>query len=199
MIRIRRPRYADVAATLALVVALGGTTAYAAQQLHVPKHAVGKSQLKRDSVTSAKIKNGKVKAQDLHPGAVGPGQLADGGVTNAKLAGGSVGTAKLQDGSVTGAKVANRSITLDDLVGADVVTSVSWSIAAGDCQSVPVTVPGARAGQAGFVTFTGALPMGDVAVGPLRVSGSGASFSACNLGQLAADATNLPVRVVTLG
>jgi hypothetical protein len=47
-----RVTYANVASTLALVVALGGTGAYAAG-------------LAKDSVTSAQIKNGAVKAVDL--------------------------------------------------------------------------------------------------------------------------------------
>jgi hypothetical protein len=54
-----RPRltYANVIATLALFLALGGG-AYAAVQL--PKNSVGAKQLKNNAVSSAKIKNGAV-------------------------------------------------------------------------------------------------------------------------------------------
>ncbi len=57
--------YASVAATLALVVALGGTS-YAA--ISIPKHSVGKFQLKKDAVVSSKVKNKSLKAQDFKKG-----------------------------------------------------------------------------------------------------------------------------------
>jgi hypothetical protein len=53
--RVFRPgRYANVASTLALVVALGGTS-YAAVAL--PKNSVGNKQLKTSAVTSSKVKD----------------------------------------------------------------------------------------------------------------------------------------------
>ncbi len=52
-----RLTYANVVATLALFLALGGG-AYAA--IHLPKNSVGTRQLKKKSVTTAKIRNGAV-------------------------------------------------------------------------------------------------------------------------------------------
>jgi hypothetical protein len=52
-----RPTYANVVATLALFIALGGA-AYAATQL--PRNSVGVKQLKKNAVTTPKIKNGAV-------------------------------------------------------------------------------------------------------------------------------------------
>ena len=66
---IRRPRYADVVATLALVLALGGT-AYATG-------TIGTSDLKDGAVTTAK----------LHYQAVTSGKIANGAVTLADLKG----------------------------------------------------------------------------------------------------------------
>jgi hypothetical protein len=60
-----RPRYADVAATLALMVALGGTS-YAVTAL--PRNSVGAKQLKPDSVTSSKVLNGSLLAKDFAKG-----------------------------------------------------------------------------------------------------------------------------------
>lgn len=57
--------YADVASTLALVVALSGG-AYAVTQL--PSKSVGTEQLKNGSVTSKKVRNGSLKAKDLRAG-----------------------------------------------------------------------------------------------------------------------------------
>jgi hypothetical protein len=65
-----RPRltYANVTATLALIIAVGGASAFAATQL--AKNSVGTKQLKKNAVTTAKIKKeaitgAKVKAQTL--------------------------------------------------------------------------------------------------------------------------------------
>jgi hypothetical protein len=68
----RHLSYANVIATLALFVALGGST-YAA--LHLKKNSVGAKQLKKHSVTNVK--------------------LADGAVNSAKIADGSVGTSDI--------------------------------------------------------------------------------------------------------
>ena len=113
----RRPRYADVVGTLALVVALGGT-AYAAQEL--PRNSVGTPQLQKDAVTAAKIEARAVRAAELAPDSVGSGKIKDsavrsaalaaGAVTASRLADGVVGTSKLADVSVTGAKLANGSV-----------------------------------------------------------------------------------------
>jgi hypothetical protein len=72
-----RLTYANVIATLAMFLALGGATAFAASQLG--KNSVGSKQLKKNSVTAAKIKNGAVtqakiatSAQTAMMGARGP-------------------------------------------------------------------------------------------------------------------------------
>ncbi len=63
-----RPRltYANVVASLALFLALGGA-AYAATQL--PKNSVGSTQIRNGSVTSADVKNDSLTAGDLKAGA----------------------------------------------------------------------------------------------------------------------------------
>src|SRR5689334_15108709 len=80
---VRRARerltYANVVATLALFVALGGG-AYAAGV--IPRNSVGPRQLRRNSVTSAKIKNGAVTTNKLKDGAVTGSKLAPGAVGN---------------------------------------------------------------------------------------------------------------------
>jgi hypothetical protein len=61
----RSGRYANVASTLALVVALGGTS-YAAVAL--PKNSVGTKQLKADAVTSGKVKDRTLLSEDFKAG-----------------------------------------------------------------------------------------------------------------------------------
>jgi hypothetical protein len=66
----RRPRYADVTATVALVVALGGTS-YAVTAL--PRNSVGTAQLKAHSVTKAKLAAGLgVRGREGLAGPPGP-------------------------------------------------------------------------------------------------------------------------------
>lgn len=58
----RRLNYANVTATIALFVALGGS-AYAATQL--PKNSVGSKQLKKGAVTTVKVKDGAITGQKI--------------------------------------------------------------------------------------------------------------------------------------
>ena len=64
---MRRPKlsYANVMSTIAVFIALGGTS-YA-----VARNSIGTAQLKSNAVTSAKIKNGTVATGDLAPSARG--------------------------------------------------------------------------------------------------------------------------------
>src|SRR5436190_23414259 len=84
---LRRPRYADVAATLALFLALGGT-AYAAA-------TIGTSDIQNGAVTTPKIAAEAVSNAKIEPGAVSTGKLVDGSVRTTKLAGGAVTHTKL--------------------------------------------------------------------------------------------------------
>jgi len=61
-VRVPELTYANVTASLALFIALGGTS-YAVTQL--PRHSVGNRQLKPNAVTSSKIRNGAVSSADL--------------------------------------------------------------------------------------------------------------------------------------
>ena len=83
---IRRPRlsYANVAATIALVLAVGGGTVYAAAQLskndvrsrNLAPGAVKTSDLGKNAVTSPKIRNRTVKAGDIAAGVI-PADVPD--------------------------------------------------------------------------------------------------------------------------
>ena len=89
----KRITYANVMATVAVFLALGGTS-YAVTKL--PKNSVGTAQLKADAVTSLKIKNGSLVAKDF-----GRNQIPKGPIGPAGPAGpvGAAGPA----GPITGA------------------------------------------------------------------------------------------------
>ena len=75
--RIRsRVTYANVIATLALFMALGGG-AYAASK--VPNNSVGTKQLEKNAVNSAKVKNGSLLKGDFKAGQLPLGQKGDKG------------------------------------------------------------------------------------------------------------------------
>jgi hypothetical protein len=117
-----RLSYANVMATLAVFIGLGGG-AYAALSLpagsvnskaiaknavrakQIAKRAVRKKELARNAVRSRKIKDGRVKSFDLATASVTSAKLADDSVSAPKLAAGAVTTPKLADESVTPPKL----------------------------------------------------------------------------------------------
>lgn len=84
----KRLTYANVMASIAVFLVLGGATAIAADQLG--KNSVGSKQLKKNAVTAAKLKKNAV--------------------TTAKIKNNAVTTAKIQNGAITGAKVNASSL-----------------------------------------------------------------------------------------
>lgn len=119
MIELRKHlTYANLTATLALVIAVGTGGAFAASKL-APK-SVGEEQLRPGAVTAEKLRKNAVVSPKIKALAVKEGKLANGAVsaeklartaiTNEKLAPSSVSTDKLVDSSVTGAKVDEASL-----------------------------------------------------------------------------------------
>src|SRR5215213_3648866 len=89
-----RLTYANVAASLALFLALAGGTVYAA------------SELGRNDVKSKNIAKGAVKTSDLAGDAVTSPKVKDGAITAADLADGAITAENIQDGTITGADIA---------------------------------------------------------------------------------------------
>jgi hypothetical protein len=103
-------RYANLTATLALIVALGGTS-YAAIKLpansvgstQLKKHAVTSSKLRANAVTSGTVRNGSLRAADFKAGQLPTGPAGPAGATNIvsrrvpslPVAAGAVGAVKM--------------------------------------------------------------------------------------------------------
>jgi hypothetical protein len=119
--QIPRPKlsYANVIATIALFVALGG----AAVAAGLPKNSVGTKQLKRGAVSAAKIKRGAVTAGKLAPKAVVAGKLGANAVLPGNLGNGIVTTGKLSDGAVIASKIKNGVVTTNKLNNGAVTTA----------------------------------------------------------------------------
>jgi hypothetical protein len=99
---MNRPRarltYANVMATIAVFIALGGAS-YAATQL--PPSSVGTKQLKKSSVTKPKIKKNAVTGA----------KVADRSLTGSDLAIGTITGSNVKDGSLGGADIDQSSLT----------------------------------------------------------------------------------------
>lgn len=119
--QILRPKlnYANVIATIALFVALGG----AAVAAGLPKHSVGAKQLKKGAVTTKALHNKAVTAGKIAPQAVTAGKLGPFAVLPGNLGNGVISTEKLGDGSVIAAKIRNGAVTANKLANGAVGTS----------------------------------------------------------------------------
>lgn len=115
-LRSRRPSHATVVAYLALFVALGGTSAYAA-------NTIGSSDVIDESLLSQDVKNGEVKNADLGPDAVTSSKLANGSVQNSDLGTDSVTTSKIKAGNVGSSDVADNAILTSKIGDGNVFTN----------------------------------------------------------------------------
>jgi hypothetical protein len=115
---MRKPRlnYANVVATLALFVALGGSGAYAATQL-APR-SVGERQLRPGAVTAPKLRKNAVTAPKIKALAVKQGKLANGVVTAAKMTPAAVTSETIAAGAVTNEKIAADAVSGDKVAEA---------------------------------------------------------------------------------
>ena len=105
----RHLTYANLTATLALFIALGMGSAYAAQQL-APK-SVGATQLRPGAVTADKLRKQAVTAPKIESLAVKQGKIANAAITAEKIADGSISSQKIVGGSVTPEKIPDDSLT----------------------------------------------------------------------------------------
>jgi hypothetical protein len=135
-----RLSYANVIATIALFVALGGSS-YAALQL--PRNSVGTKQLKRNAVTAPKIKRNAV--------------------TTAKIKRNAVTTAKIKTNAVTGSKI--NEGTLEKIPQA----SAADALANLDYNSATVANPPSEPTQTGTVGSVSCDPGQRVVGGGIKV------------------------------
>ncbi len=120
--------FANVAAGLALVVALGTGTAYAANtvfstdivdgQVKTPdlaNNAVKTAKIGDDAVTSAKVLDGSIANSDVATGAIDSASVADESLTSADLATDSVQATEIADNSIDGGEIVDDSLSANDL------------------------------------------------------------------------------------
>lgn len=96
--------YANVIATLALFMALGGGAIAA---VHLGRNSVGAKQIKKNAVSSSKVKDSSLLAKDFKPGQLPAGKDGDPGAPGAVRAYGFVSSA----GALDVAQSKNLSVT----------------------------------------------------------------------------------------
>ncbi len=172
--RIPRPKlsYANVIATIALFVALGG----AAVAAGLPKNSVGPNQLKRGAVSTPKLKRAAVKAGKIAPRAVVAGKLGANAVLPGNLGNGIITTAKLSNGAVIASKIKNSVVTTNKLNNGAVTTAKlgDKSVTLGKLADGIAPLLGTlRSGQ----TLRGVFSVGDTATAAGDLTRSAVSFS----------------------
>jgi hypothetical protein len=105
----RHLTYANLTATLALLLAVGTGGTFAANQLAA--RSVGAPQLRPGAVTAAKIRKNAVTSPKISAEAVTQGKIATAAVSADKLALGAVTSDRLSDGAVVTAKLASDAVT----------------------------------------------------------------------------------------
>jgi hypothetical protein len=123
-----RLTYANVIASLALFIALGG----AAVAAGLPKNSVGPKQIKKGAVTakalrkkavtSGKIAPRAVTAGKLGANAVLPGNLGPGIISTSKIAAQAVNASKIKNNVVTTNKLNNKAVTAAKIAEKGVAT-----------------------------------------------------------------------------
>jgi hypothetical protein len=114
-----RLSFANVIASLALFIALGG----AAVAAGLPKNSVGPNQIKKGAVTGKAIRKGAVTSGKIAPGAVSAGKLGPNAVLPGNLGAGIINTSKIAAGAVNAEKIANNVVTTNKLNNKAVTTA----------------------------------------------------------------------------
>jgi hypothetical protein len=112
--------YANVMATIAVFVALGGTSIAA---VSLSKNSVGAKQIKRNAVRAPEVNRNAVGASELRANAVAGGDVADGSLGTLDLADSSINAGKLADNAVIASKLADNAVGPLEIATSGVGTS----------------------------------------------------------------------------
>ena len=132
----RKLSYANVTATLALFIAVGGASAFAATQLK--KSSVGSNQIKKNAVTTAKIKNKAVTERKIKNAAITGEKIANAAVTGSKVASGSLTGANINLGTLPMVPSANNA----NMVNGQAPTKIFKILLPGETNVAVATVSG---------------------------------------------------------
>jgi hypothetical protein len=160
-----RPRltYANVIASLALFIALGG----AAMAAGLPKNSVGPNQIKKGAVTAKAIRKQAVTAGKIAPKAVVAGKLGPNAVLPGNLGPGIIDSSKISAGAVTAEKIKNNVITTTKITNGAVTSQKLATNGVGTTNLADSSVTAAKIGK-GAVTAEKLAPEVLNNVNPLK-------------------------------
>lgn len=196
-----RPRltYANVIASLALFVALGGSAVAAG----LAKNSVGPNQLKRGAVKANKLAKKAVVSGKIAPKAVTAGKLGPNAVLPGNLGAGIISTSKIAAQAVTAEKIKNNVITTNKLNNNAVTAQklAPSAVASGNIATGAVTKEKIAAGVLGNVETlkTGQTERGVFSLGGTKENGKDASAFDSISFQLLLAANPTSVQVVANG
>ncbi|HTT95214.1 MAG TPA: hypothetical protein VMF55_11115 [Solirubrobacterales bacterium] len=196
-----RPRltYANVIASLALFVALGGSAVAAG----LAKNSVGPKQLKKGAVTAPKLAKQAVVSGKIAPKAVTAGKLGPNAVLPGNLGAGIIDGSKIAASAVTAEKIKNNVVTTNKITNAAVTSQklAASAVASGNIATGAVTKEKIAAGVLGNVENlkTSQTERGVFNLGGTKAEGDEASaFGAVSFQQILA-ANPASVQVVQKG
>jgi hypothetical protein len=179
-----RPRltYANVIASLALFIALGG----AAVAAGLPKNSVGPKQIKKGAVTAKAIRKQAVTAGKIAPKAVVAGKLGANAVLPGNLGAGIISTSKIAASAVTAEKIKNNVVTTNKLNNKAVTSAklAEKAVATANLNELAVTAPKIANGAvtkekiaAGVIGNVETLKSGQTERGIFNLGGTGSETS----------------------
>jgi len=207
MVRWIRARlsYANVASTLALFLALGTGTAYAANEWtgeNIVDQSLTAADIQIGTIGTLRVQDNSLQAIDLAPDSATSSEIASAAVGSSEIGAGAVGGSEIAAGAVGTSEIANNTVSSADLAGGGATGAISiagGSIANGRCIEVDTSVSGAVAGDAVIFSIDGAAPAGVLFYGVRVPSNGHVTLKVCNFtGGLMPAITNLPVSVITI-
>jgi len=227
MVRWIRARlsYANVASTLALFLALGTGTAYAANEWtgeNIVDQSLTAADIQIGTIGTLRVQDNSLQAIDLAPDSVTASEIATDAVGDAEIANDSIDTGEIKDNSLiagdlgtnsvgsleiaTGAvgtlEIANNTVSSADLAGGaanGAINITAGSIANGRCAEVDTSITGAVAGDAVIFSINGAAPAGVLFYGVRVPSNGHVTLKVCNFtGGVMPAIVDLPVSVITI-
>jgi hypothetical protein len=207
MVRWIRARlsYANVASTLALFLALGTGTAYAANEWtgeNIVDQSLTAADIQIGTIGTLRVQDNSLQAIDLAPDSVGASEIATNAVGGSEIAAGVVGGSEIAAGAVGTSEIANNTVSSADLAGGGATGAINitgGSIANGRCNEVDTSVSGAVAGDAVIFSIDGAAPEGVLFYGVRVPSNGHVTLKVCNFtGGVMPAITDLPVSVITI-
>jgi hypothetical protein len=170
-----RLTYANVIASLALFIALGG----AAVAAGLPKNSVGKNQLKKAAVTAKALANKSVTAGKIAPKAVVAGKLGPNAVLPGNLGAGIIDTTKISASAVTAEKIKNNVVTTNKITNGAVTSQklAASAVAAANIANGAITAEKLAPGVTGNVETlkSGQTERGVFSLGGTKAEGDEAS------------------------